>query len=148
MGRKCALRSRQEHDCRIGHRREREVLGRRRRLGFLKRRTESTSVSPCLEIHSVTLGLVERNTLFIPITIRDQSRKTTETPALIDSGAGGKFIDQNFAHNSKMNIHNLEKLMKALNVDRTENKGGTIKQYIDLTFTINKQPPKQRLFLT
>ena len=55
------------------------------------------SVSPYLEIHSVTLGLVERNTLFIPITIRDQSGKTVETPALVDSGAGGKFIDQNFA---------------------------------------------------
>src|SRR6202522_1098046 len=132
----------------IGHRREGEVLGRRRRLGFLKRRTESTSVSPCLEIHSVTLGLVERNTLFIPITIRDQSRKTVETPALVDSGAGGKFIDQNFARNSKMNIYNLEKPMKALNVDGTENKRGTIKQYVDLTFTINERPQTQRLFLT
>src|ERR1700678_3866239 len=148
MGRKCALRSRQEHDCRIGHRREREVLGRRRRLGFLKRRTESTSVSPCLEIHSVTLGLVERNTLFIPITIRDQSGKTVETPALVDSGAGGKFIDQNFARNSKMDIYNLERPMKALNVDGTENKRGTIKQYVDLTFTINGRPQTQRLFLT
>src|ERR1700678_3061182 len=132
----------------IGHRREGEVLGRRRRLGFLKRRTESTSVSPCLEIHSVTLGLVERNTLFIPITIRDQSGKTVETPALVDSGAGGKFIDQNFARNSKMDVYNLEKPMKALNVDGTENKPGTIKQYVDLTFTINRQPQTQQLFLT
>src|SRR6202522_4028187 len=132
----------------IGHRREGEVLGRRRRLGFLKRRTESTSVSPCLEIHSVTLGLVERNTLFIPITIRDQSGKTVETPALVDSGAGGKFIDQNFARKSKMDIYNLEKPMKALNVDGTENKRGTIKQYVDLTFTINGRPQTQRLFLT
>src|ERR1700678_2389691 len=132
----------------IGHRREREVLGRRRRLGFLKRRTESTSVSPCLKIHSVTLGLVEQNTLFIPITIRDQSGKTIETPALVDSGAGGKFIDQNFARNSKMDIYNLEQPMKALNVDGTENKRGTIKQYVDLTFTINGRPQTQRLLLT
>src|ERR1700678_2921696 len=106
------------------------------------------SVSPCLEIHSVTLGLVKRNTLFIPITIRDQSGKTVKTPALVDSGAGGKFIDQNFARNSKMDIYNLEKPMKALNVDGTENKRGTIKQYVDLTFTINGQPQTQRLFLT
>ena len=90
----------------------------------MKRRTGSTSVSPCLEIHSVTLGLVERNTLFIPITIRDQSGKTVETPALVDSGTGGKFINQNFAQNSKMDIYNLEKLMKALNVDGTENNEG------------------------
>src|ERR1700678_1400659 len=106
------------------------------------------SVSPCLEIHSVTLGLVERNALFIPITIRDQSEKTVETPALVDSGAGGKFIDQNFARNSRMDIYNLERLMKALNVDGTENKQGTIKQYVDLTFTIIGRPQIQRLFLT
>src|SRR5271168_839052 len=148
MGRKCALRSRLNQDCGIGLRREREVLGRRRRLGFLKRRTGSTSVSPCLEIHSVTLGIVERNTLFIPITIRDLSGKTVETPALVDSGAGGKFIDKNFARNSKMDIYNLERPMKALNVDGTENKRGTIKQYVDLTFTINGRPQTQRLFLT
>src|ERR1700678_754454 len=147
MGRKCALRSRQEHDCWIGHRRKREVLGRHRRLGFLKRRTGSMSVSPCLEIHSVTLGLIERNTLFIPITIRDQSGKTVETPALVDSGAGGKFIDQNFARNSEMDIYNLKKPMKALNVNGTKNKRGTIKQYVDLTFTINGQPQPNNYFL-
>src|SRR5271168_4728311 len=148
MGRNCTLRSCQEHDCGIGHRREREVLGRRRRLGFLKRRTGSMSVSPYLEIHSVTVGLVEQNTLFIPITIRDQSGKNVEIPALVDSGAGGKFIDQNFARNSKMDIYNLEKTMKALNVDGTENKRGTIKQYIDLSFTINGKSQTQQLFLT
>jgi hypothetical protein len=95
------------------------------------------SVSPYLEIHSVTVGLVKWNTLFIPITIRDQSGKSVETPALVNSGAGGKFINQNFAQNSKMDIHNLEKPMKALNMDGTKNKQGTIKQYVDLSFTIN-----------
>ena len=38
--------------------------------------------------------------------------------------------------------------MKALNVDGTENKRGTIKQYVDLTFTINGRPQTQRLYLT
>src|SRR5271155_1556795 len=47
-----------------------------------------------------------------------------------------------------MDIYNLEKPMKALNVDGTENKRGTIKQYVDLTFTINGRPQTQRLFLT
>src|ERR1700678_418693 len=74
--------------------------------------------------------------------------KTVETPALVDSGTGGKFINQNFAQNSKMDIYNLEKPMKALNINGTENKQGTIKQYVDLTFTINGQPQTQRLFLT
>jgi hypothetical protein len=47
-----------------------------------------------------------------------------------------------------MDIHNLEKPMKALNVDGTENKRGTIKQYIELSFTINGKSQTQRLFLT
>src|SRR5271168_1887063 len=38
--------------------------------------------------------------------------------------------------------------MKALNVDGTENKRGTIKQYVDLSFTINRKSQTQRLFLT
>ena len=38
--------------------------------------------------------------------------------------------------------------MKALNVNGTENKRGTIKQYVDLTFTINERPKTQQLFLT
>ena len=114
MGRKQTVCSCQEHDHWIGHRREREVLEEDWRLGFLKRRTGSTLVSPYLKIHSVKIGLVERNTLFIPITIRDQSGKNIETPALVDSGAGGKFINQNFACNSKMDIRNLKEPIKLL----------------------------------
>src|ERR1700678_695130 len=72
----------------IGHRREREVLGRRRRLGFLKRRTESTSVSPCLEIHSVTLGLVERNTLFIGNDTGQPNPTGSRVRVSLGSGAG------------------------------------------------------------
>ena len=45
---------------------------------------------------------------------------------MINSGAGGKFIDQNFARNSRMKIQNLDEPLKALNVDGTENKRGTI----------------------
>jgi hypothetical protein len=47
-----------------------------------------------------------------------------------------------------MDIQNLEKLMKALNVDGTENKRGTIKQYVDLSFTIDGKSQTQQLFLT
>src|ERR1700678_2778196 len=38
--------------------------------------------------------------------------------------------------------------MKALNVNGTKNKRGTIKQYVYLTFMINGQPQTQQLFLT
>jgi hypothetical protein len=39
---------------------------------------------------------------------------------LIDSGAGGLFIDQNFAKNFEINY--LDELIKAYNMDGTENK--------------------------
>src|ERR1700678_3400939 len=40
------------------------------------------------------------------------------------------------------------KPLKALNVDGTENKRGTIQQYVDLKFAINRKPQTQRLLLT
>src|ERR1700678_4663643 len=95
------------------------------------------SISPSLTIHSVTVGLMEQNTLFILIKIRTQKNGKSVEKAMINSGARGKFIDQNFARNSRMKIQNLDEPLKALNVDGTENKRGTIRQYIDLEFAIN-----------
>jgi hypothetical protein len=53
----------------------------------------------------------------VPINI-GLSKQTVET--LIDSGAGGLFIDQNFAKNFDINY--LDEMVKAYNVDRMENK--------------------------
>jgi hypothetical protein len=53
----------------------------------------------------------------VPIEI-GSSKQTIET--LVDSGAGGLFIDQNYAKN--LNINYLDKPVKAYNVDGTENK--------------------------
>jgi hypothetical protein len=46
------------------------------------------------------------------------SKQTVKT--LINSGAGGLLIDQNFAKNFEINY--LDKLVKAYNVDGMENK--------------------------
>ena len=102
------------------------------------RRTESTSVYPCLDIHSVTVATIARNTLSIPIKVATgKNEETVEIPALIDSGAGGKFIDQNFAKQFKIN--KLDKPLKAYNVDGTENKRGKIRHYVNLKFTIGNR---------
>ena len=59
----------------------------------------------------------------IPILInRRQSNENIETLGLIDSGAGGEFIDQNYARNSGFKIQKLEEPLKAMNVDGTEKK--------------------------
>jgi hypothetical protein len=44
------------------------------------------------------------------------------------------FIDQNFTKNFKINY--LDKLVKAYNMDRTENKRGMINAYINLKFKL------------
>ena len=71
--------------------------------------------SPILDIYSVTLATISQNT----------HGKTIKIKTLIDSGAGGTFIDQNFAKN--FNIQKLEKPTTAKNIDGTINKKGTIK---------------------
>ena len=67
----------------------------------------------------------------------DKKEKIVETLGLIDSGVGGKFINQNFAKEEKLEVKDLEKPLMVYNIDRTLNKTGTIKKYVDLPITIN-----------
>ena len=41
--------------------------------------------------------MINSNKLSIPIQIEDTEERSVKTLGLIDSGAGGKFIDQNYA---------------------------------------------------
>ena len=87
------------------------------------------SVSPCLDIYSVTIAKILENSIFVPIDI-GSSKQTIKT--LINCGAGGLFINQNFS--KKFRVKYLEEPIKAFNVDGTENKKGMIKSYVDLEF--------------
>jgi hypothetical protein len=89
------------------------------------------SVSPYLDVYSVTIANISQNSIHVPINI-GLSKQTVET--LIDSGASGLFINQNFAKNFEINY--LNKLVNAYNVDGTENKWGTINAYINLEFKL------------
>ena len=60
------------------------------------RRSGSTSVSPLLDIYSVTTAMINSNKLSILIRIEGTEERNIETLWLIDSGAGGKFINQNY----------------------------------------------------
>jgi hypothetical protein len=72
------------------------------------------------------------------------SKRTVET--LIDSGAGGLFINQNFAKN--FDINHLDKLVRAYNVDGTENKKGTINAYVNLEFSLGERKFKEQFYVT
>ena len=60
------------------------------------------------------------------IRIEDTEKRSVETLGLIDSGAGGKFIDQNYAKKMGFKTYKLEKPLQAYNVDGTKNKRGTM----------------------
>ena len=54
------------------------------------------SVFPYLDVYSVTIANVSRNSISVLINI-GLNKQAIET--LLDCGAGGMFIDQNFAKN-------------------------------------------------
>ena len=78
--------------------------------------------------------------LLAPISITtahdDASKIDTQMKAWIDSGAEGKFIDQNFAQSIRTNNIQQKEPILVLNVDGTQNKQGTITHYMELNMTI------------
>ena len=99
-------------------------------------RTGSTLVSPSLNIHAVNT-YITANAISLPIEIKKNKYESVETLALIDSGAGGKFINRKYAEQLGLPIQTLERLIMARNVDRTLNKTGTITSYMNLTVKID-----------
>ena len=91
----------------MGPEEKEEFLDEARKGGFLKRRSASTSTSPILDMYSITAQTMQINSLSIPVQICD-TNKTIETLALIDSGAGGKFIDQNYVRKLRIKTQELE----------------------------------------
>jgi hypothetical protein len=67
------------------------------------------------------------NSFYIDAIIETpEKNKLIETQPLVNSGAGGIFMDQNYARKHGFNLTKLEYPIMARNVDGTENKQGTI----------------------
>jgi hypothetical protein len=79
----------------------------------------------------------------VPINIGSNKQNVR---TLIDSSAGGLFIDQNFAKNFKINY--LDKPVKAYNVDGMENKQGIINAYVNLEFKLGDQKFNEHFYVT
>jgi len=81
------------------------------------------SVSPSLSIYSVLVVQVSNKSISVLITLHEsqKDRKPVELKALLDSGAGGLFIDENFAIRNGFVLHELPKPLNAYNVDGTKN---------------------------
>jgi hypothetical protein len=112
----------------------------------LKWRTGLTSASLSISIEHVQVAQIEKNTMTVDILISGESlgqKKIVKTTTLLDTGAdtgaGGKFIDQNFIQNQKIETKELKYPIEVFNVDGTPNKQGTITKYTWLDLTINGQ---------
>jgi Retroviral aspartyl protease len=75
-------------------------------------------------------------------------KKIVEATTLLDTGTGGKFIDQNFVRNQKIETKELKYPIEVFNVDGTPNKWGTIMRYTRLDLTINGQTRTHNLLVT
>ena len=82
------------------------------------------SAPPSITIDHVQVAEIEKNSMTLSIKISGENldQKTIETKALLDTGAGGRFIDQNFVQNQKIKIKNLEHPIEVFNVDGIPNK--------------------------
>ena len=94
------------------------------------------SVSPSLNIHTVHT-CINANSILLPIEIKKSEYESVETLALIDSGAGGKFINRKYVEQLRLPVQTLEKPIMARNIDGTLNKTGTITSYVDLMVKID-----------
>ena len=85
----------------------------------------------------------------MPISIANLSKnETVETLALIDSRAGGKFINREYAELLELPTQKLNKPVTARNVDRTINKAGTITCYVDLPLKVDGRTVNTQLLIT
>jgi hypothetical protein len=80
--------------------------------------------------------------------VTPEKNKPIETQPLVDSGAGGIFMDQNYAWKHRFNLTKLEYLITAQNVDGTENKQGTIQYYMDQDLQVNGKTNTKQFLIT
>ena len=108
------------------------------------------SATPSIMISNVVIAEIDKNAMFLPTTIISKKNKerTIKTKALLNTGAGGKFIDQNFVLANGIRTHALEKPITVYNIDGTKNKTGTITHYVDLNLQIGDKIMDTQLMVT
>ena len=99
-------------------------------------------------MYRITAENMQSNSFSIPVQLRNDTNQNIETLALIDSGAGGKFIDQNYARKLGVKIQKLEQPLIARNFDGTRNKKGEITSFVNLDLIINGRTKQTRLLIT
>jgi len=84
---------------------------------------------------------LELNPKSIMLLIHLKTTDTMEessTEAMVDTGATGDFIDQDFITQAKLPTRNLFQPILGYNVDRTLNEAGSIHKVVDVIMTYNR----------
>jgi hypothetical protein len=96
------------------------------------------SVSSTCLLYTKTVGW--KNEFCVPITIFSVlSKKTIEATAIIDSGAGGTFIDADFVRRNRIRTHQLSRPFHITTVDGSHLKARQVNQYCMLYVRIDKR---------
>ena len=109
------------------------------------------TATPSISILNVIVAEIENKsmTILISLSSNQNGKKNVKTKALLDAGAGGKFIDQNFLlRNDLSRTHKLAKSITVYNIDGTENKTGTITWYVDVNLQIGNRTAATKLLVT
>ena len=83
----------------------------------------------------------------IPIKLQ-VGKKIVEANALIDSGAGGIFINKDFVDKNNLFVKEISKPLTAFNVDGTINKQGTITHVVKATIIMGERQSESGLLVT
>jgi len=93
----------------------------------------SVPTPTCIPLKPVLLASANQNSFTIPLVVTGEGRnadKRFEMNALIDSGAGGTFIDKKFTAQNGIALIPIEKKIQIFNADGTENNSGIIESCI------------------
>jgi len=88
-----------------------------------------------LVIRSLELGL---RSIMLPIHLKTMdTMEESSTEAMVDTGATGDFIDQDFVTQAKLPTCKLSQPIPVYNVDGTLNEAGSIHKVVDVIMTYN-----------
>jgi hypothetical protein len=96
---------------------------------FLKKWPAEMPGTTELPVCSVLLATLENQSMHLLIKVGTDKGKDVDMKALLNSGAGGIFMDHQFAGKNNIQLHPLMKPISIWNMDGIPNKKGTITHY-------------------
>jgi len=111
----------------------------------------SATVPTIIPISPVLVADTNKKSFSVLLLVSREERNTNrrfETNALIDSEAGGTFIDKKFPQQNRIALIPIEKPIQAFNIDGTKNNAGTIEHCTWLKIQMRKKKISTRFLAT